>query len=84
MRRKLDPTAKGALALAITFFCFGAYLAVHPTEARVPHPGSGRYQTIIGQDPPPEHVSRTGARVYGALSMLLGTGIGLLVFRGAK
>lgn len=45
---------------------------------------SGRYQTIIGPDPPAEQVSRTGARVYGALSMLLGIGIGLLAFRGAK
>jgi hypothetical protein len=67
------------LALATIFIGFGAYSVVHPTEMFVSHPGSGRYQSIIGHDPAPEHVTKSGARIYGVLSLGFGVGIAWLV-----
>jgi len=66
---------KAGLVLAVVFIAFGVYSIIHPTEAYVSHAGPGRYQSIIGHDPPPEHVTKNGARVYGVLSVALGAGL---------
>jgi hypothetical protein len=76
----LGTVEKGALLLAGVFIIFGVCTAIYPTEMRVPHPGSGRYQSLIGQDPPAEQVTPERARIYGIISVALGIGIGWLVF----
>lgn len=78
--KRLGAAEKGGLLLAGVFIIFGVYTAIYPTEMRVPHPGSGRYQSLIGQDPPAERVSPQKARVYGIISVAFGIGIGWLVF----
>jgi len=78
--RRFNAVEKGALLLACVFIIIGAYSTIYPAEMRVPHPGSGRYQPLIGQDPPAEHVSREKARLYGIISIAFGIGIGCLVF----
>ena len=60
MTRRLHP-----VFLAAVLVVFGLYSIIHPTEAFVPHPGSGRYQSIIGHDPPSERVTKKSARFYG-------------------
>jgi hypothetical protein len=78
--RHLNSVEKGVLLLAGIFIIFGAYSVIHPVETYVSHPGPVRYQSLIGQDPPPEHVSREKARVYGIISIGFGIGMGWLVF----
>ena len=41
---------------------------------------NGRYQSIIGHDPLPEHVTKNGARIYGFASLGLGAGLAWLAF----
>ncbi|HOK78667.1 MAG TPA: hypothetical protein PLW35_13220 [Verrucomicrobiota bacterium] len=67
--KRLGAAEKGALLLAGVFIMFGLYTAVYPTEMRVPHPGSSRYQPLIGQDPPADRTSPQKARVYGIISV---------------
>ena len=76
--KRLDTMEKVGLFLAAVFVAFGLYSIIHPTDAFVPHPGSGRYQSIIGHDPPPEHVTKKGARIYGFLSLGFGAGLAWL------
>jgi len=76
----LSTTEKSALLLAGLFILVGVCLIISPTEMSVPHPGSGRYQPLIGQDPPAERVSPEKARIYGIIAVAFGIGIGWLVF----
>ena len=78
--KRLSTMERVGLAVAAMFIVFGVYLIVHPTEAYVPHAGSGRYQSIIGHDPAAEHVTKTGARIYGFLSVGLGAGFACVAF----
>jgi hypothetical protein len=78
--KRLSTLEKVGLVLATAFIVFGVYSNIHPTEGYVSHPGSGRYQSIIGHDPLPEHVTRSGARIYGFISVGLGVGLAWLAF----
>ena len=78
--KRLGTMERVGLVLAVIFIVFGIYSIVHPTEGYVSHPGSGRYQSIIGHDPAPEHVTKSGARVYGFISVGLGAGLAWLAF----
>ena len=83
--KRLSSMERAGLVLATVFVVFGVYSIIHPTEGYVPHPGSGRYQSIIGHDPPPEHVTKTGARIYGFASLGLGAGLAwLAIYRPRK
>jgi hypothetical protein len=77
--KHLGSTEKVVLLLAGSFIIFGAYSAIYPSETYLPHPSSTPYRSLIGQDPPPEHVSREKARVYGIISIGFGIGLGWLV-----
>ncbi len=78
--KRLGTMERAGLVLAAVFIVFGIYLVVHPSEAYVSHPGSGRHQSIIGHDPPSEHVTKRGARVYGFILVSLGGGMAWLAF----
>jgi len=69
--KRLGTMERVGLVLAAVFVAFGVYSIIHRTQGYVPHPGSGRYQSIIGHDPPPEHVTKSGARIYGFISVAL-------------
>jgi hypothetical protein len=77
---RFDGIEKGALLLAGMFVIFGAYSIINPTEMQLSHPGCGGYHFLIGQDPPAEYLSRASVRIYGAVSVGLGIGIGWIVF----
>jgi hypothetical protein len=78
--KRLGTMEKVCLVLAIVFIAVGVFSIVYPTEAYVAHAGSGRYQSIIGRNSTPEHVSKNGARVYGFISLGFGVGLAWLVF----
>ena len=78
--KHLSAEERGALLLACVFIIVGAYSVIYPAEMRVPHPGSGCYESLIREDPLAEHVSREKARIYGILSVAFGIGIGWPVF----
>jgi hypothetical protein len=63
---------KVGLFLAIVFLAFGIYSIIHPTEAFVIHAGCGWYKSILPQDSRPEHVTKSGARIYGIISLAFG------------
>jgi hypothetical protein len=76
--KRLTTMERVGLVLGVSFIAFGLYSIVHPTEIFVSHSGPGRYQSIIGHDPAPEHVTKSGARIYGFISVGLGTGFAWL------
>jgi hypothetical protein len=79
--KKLGAIEKSALVLAAVFIAFGVYSIIHPTEMFVSAPTSGwPPKSVIGPDPPRAHVSPLGARIYGLISVGVGTGVGWLVF----
>ena len=78
--KRFTATEKGAVLLAYVCVIFGIYLVPHPAEMYVAHPDSGRYKTPLVQHPLGERVSREKARVYGIMSVVVGIGIGWLVF----
>lgn len=78
--QRFDSIEKGALLFACLLIIFGSYSAIYPTEMRVSHAGSGRYQSLIGHDPQAEYVSRDKARFYGTLLVVFGMGLGWVVF----
>jgi hypothetical protein len=83
--KRFTAMEKVGLVLGVIFIAFGVYSIIHPTEAFVFHPGSGRYQSIIPHDSRPEHVTKSGARVYGFLSLALGAGfMWLALYRARK
>jgi hypothetical protein len=66
------------VVMAVIFVVFGVYSVVHPVEGLHFFSGPGRYNAIIGSDPPPQKVTKTGARVYGGISLGLGAGLAWL------
>ena len=75
--KRFGTTERAGLVLAALFIVFGIYSLVHPTEAYVSHSSSGwPPKSVIGPDPPREHVTRRGARIYGVISLAFGAGIG--------
>jgi uncharacterized protein YjeT (DUF2065 family) len=77
--KHLGVVEKPALLLACVLIIFGIYTAIHPTEMRMFHPGTGSYKEGVRRDSSPEQVSKEKARIYGVLSMVCGIGIGWLV-----
>jgi hypothetical protein len=75
--KRLGTIERAGLVLSAVFIVFGAYSIVHPTEGYVLHPGSPRYSL---PDPVPEHVTKSGARIQGFISVGLGTGLAWLAF----
>ncbi len=71
--RRFTSVEIGVLILAALFFAVGLVLTVHPTEAAWAHPTTDAASTMPGNYI--EIVSKTGARVYGILGMLLGGGL---------
>jgi hypothetical protein len=83
--KSLSGIERGALLLASVFILFGVYLAIWPTQMQISHPGSGRYQYILPQNPTAENATRTQVRVYGIISTALGIGTGwLALYRPRK
>ena len=74
--KRLGAVEKGILLLAGVFIICGAYSAIHPTEMILFHP-SVRYHSPGPEIP--ELVTPGKARIYGILSIALGTGMGWLV-----
>jgi hypothetical protein len=77
--KRLSATEKGILSLAGLFIIVGAVTAIHPTEIFVWHP-EVRSRGVRGPSPPPEHVTKDRARVYGVVSIALGVSLGGIVF----
>ena len=75
--RRFSPAEIGLLILAALMFAVGLILAVHPTEAAWAHPITDAASTMPGSYI--ETISKTGARVYGALGMLVGAGLAAFV-----
>jgi hypothetical protein len=77
--RDLTGVEKAALCLALIFIVVGITMFLAPREALVWHQGY-RYTPGSGL----EHVSKSGARVYGILSLLVGGGLAFVVFYGRR
>jgi hypothetical protein len=58
---------------------FGVWEIVHPVEANVIHPGHGRFSSKETQRSS-VHLTKTGVRVTGVISIGLGAGLACLVF----
>ena len=69
---------KGVLLLAALFMMVGFYLIIYPQDMVIIHPGTSGYKSGAGSSYG-EHVSPNASRVYGVLSLLLGSGIGWAV-----
>ncbi len=67
---------KGVLLLAAIFIVFGFYLIIYPQDMLLIHPSNGKSGIVTVFS---EHVSPNASRVYGVLSLLLGSGIGWAV-----
>ena len=66
----------GILILSALFIIFGAAVLIHPTESLVFHQAYRWVKSSI------ERISKSGAQVYGVLSILLGIGMVWMVFYG--
>ena len=83
--KRFTTMEKVGVFLAILFLVFGVYSIIHPTEVFVFHAGSGRYQSILPHDSQPEHVTKTGVRIYGVISLAFGAGfMWLALYRSRK
>ena len=79
--KRFSSTEFGALALAVVFFVAGFVWLVWPREAVIVHPTND----VVGwPGSSTEVVSKTGSRIYGVMTMALGTGIGALVLYRPK
>jgi hypothetical protein len=79
--KRLSPTELGGVILGAILFVGGLVLVIWPQPGVVPH----FTNNALGMSPRSEMevVSASGARLYGILGMLLGSGIVLLaVYRG--
>jgi len=65
------------LMLATMFMVVGTVLVIHPTEVAWPHPTTDPASAMPGSYV--EVISKKGARVYGALGVVLGTGLAIFV-----
>jgi hypothetical protein len=74
--RRLSSIEFGILLLALLFIIVGIEMLWHPKEAVVIH------QVYRHFGYKPEYISKTGARVYGVLSLLCGLGLMRLTFFG--
>ena len=83
--KRLSTVERVGLLLALVFIVVGACSIIHPEEGYLFHASthwlSPRFH---GHEPPPEHVTETGSRVYGFLSVGLGVGLARLVFYRPK
>lgn len=83
MWAKLTTIEKAAVTFGLAFVVVGAYRIAQPAEVIMVHPGPD-YPSL----PPnqPVHVSKSGARIYGGLAVLVGIGISwfALSHRGRK
>lgn len=58
---------------------FGAWMLIDPHETVVHHPVISRHGSRLGD--PVEHVSQTGARIYGGFAVLFGIGLAAICLR---
>jgi len=75
--RRFASVEIGTLILAALLFGVGLILLVHPTEAAWAHPTTDAASAMPGSYI--EIISRKGARVYGVLGMLVGSGLAVFV-----
>jgi hypothetical protein len=75
----------GAAVAGLLFVIFGVYMIIHPTEMDyTPDGPSHPVRVILGPDKS-VHVTKTGTRVCGGLSVVMGVGISCLaLYRGRK
>jgi hypothetical protein len=69
------------LILAALFLCFGLAMLIHPTTAGWTHPA---YNDAGGGSSYPEVITREGARLYGALGVLVGSGLAAFVLAAPR
>ena len=74
--RRLNGTELGALILAACFIIGGLYTVIHPVEFDMYFKAYKRFHAAT------EHVSETGARLYGILATVIGTGLIWFLFYG--
>jgi hypothetical protein len=79
--KRLSAIEKSVLLLASLFIILGALDMVHPTARFVLHPTDVSYRGArLGQTSSPEHVTKEGARLYGVLSVVIGSLIVAVIF----
>jgi hypothetical protein len=68
----------GAELAGLGFIVFGVWMILHPTEfTMTPDSTNAQMKAGLGPDQP-VHVSKTGAELYGILSIAVGTGFSFM------
>lgn len=80
--KKLTTIELCGLGFGAALILFGLFLIAFPQPARVPHYGHGAFSSA--SQATLENVTEGGSRTYGAISLLLGAGLGLLAFYPAR
>jgi uncharacterized protein YjeT (DUF2065 family) len=76
--RRLNGNELGVLLIASVFIICGAVLLIHPTEMTMVHQEYKRLRASF------EHVSEEESQVYGAVAIILGSGLVWMVFYGRR
>jgi hypothetical protein len=72
--RRLTTIEKSAVVVGVVFIIFGFCTIIKPQEGMVFHPGPYRYRGILGPNQP-EYVTKTGSKIYGGFSVVLGIAV---------
>ena len=72
--RGFTETGWGILVLALVFIVVGGDMVIYPSEGLVFHQAYKWVHSSV------EHVSKTAARVYGVLAIVVGTGFLWILF----
>jgi hypothetical protein len=76
--RHLNGNELGVLVIASVFIVCGAFMLIDPTELNVVHRAYKRTGSTI------EHVSKEDSQIYGAVAIILGSGLVWIVFYGRR
>ena len=76
--RRLNGNELGVLLIASVFIICGAFMLIDPTEMNMVHLGYKRLRATV------EHVSKEDSQVYGAVAIILGSGLVWMVFYGRR